>query len=311
MNVLRVIVNLFQFNRTNWKAVALCFIAASVFWLFSALNKEGTANLRFPLSFEFDRERYIPVELPQDVAMNVSGNGWDLFRRTIRINLSPLIITIDRPDLRKIPASVVESLVSGQMSSIQINYVQTDTLFVHIEPRTFRKFKVEVDIGSVAFKENYRIVSPIIVLPDSIELEGPLSEIDAISPPILVNISESNLDQNFREELAPEIRGESITVTPSSVEVMFEVGEIIDIEKRIRLDITSLSSRARVMSDSVTCLIRIPRKYEDDVNAYLEDARAVLPTQTLQRGENRILPRVEGLPPFSEIVRIDTLLINL
>ena len=62
MNFFRAISDLLRFDRTNWKALALCFFAAAVFWMFNALNKNYATNLRLPLEFEFDNTKYIAVE---------------------------------------------------------------------------------------------------------------------------------------------------------------------------------------------------------------------------------------------------------
>ncbi|MBZ0247597.1 MAG: hypothetical protein K8H85_16765, partial [Cyclobacteriaceae bacterium] len=96
MNFFRVISNLFHFNRTNWKALSLCLLAALVFWFFNALNKDYSTNLRFSVNFLFDQERYVAVEpLPKEVFMNVSGNGWDLLRKSLGVNLPDMNIPLE------------------------------------------------------------------------------------------------------------------------------------------------------------------------------------------------------------------------
>ena len=117
MNIFRVISNLFRFNRTNWKAVALCFFAALIFWLFSSLNKDHTTNIRFPLHFEFDNDRYVPVAIPHHVSLNVSGNGWDLLRKSLGVRLPVLNVALDKPtDVSKIPGNTLLPLVSAMKS---------------------------------------------------------------------------------------------------------------------------------------------------------------------------------------------------
>ncbi|KXK31544.1 MAG: hypothetical protein UZ12_BCD005000275 [Bacteroidetes bacterium OLB12] len=98
MNVVKLLVNLFQFNRTNWKAVSLCFLAAAVFWLFNAFNKNYSTEIRFPLVIEYNQSRFIPIgNLPTELRLNVNGNGWDLFRKSIGISLPQLTVNIERP----------------------------------------------------------------------------------------------------------------------------------------------------------------------------------------------------------------------
>jgi hypothetical protein len=71
MKVINSIFNVLRFNQRNWRAVVLCIFAATVFWFFNALNKTYTTNLRFPLSFDYDHENFVPVKaLPRDVRIN-------------------------------------------------------------------------------------------------------------------------------------------------------------------------------------------------------------------------------------------------
>src|ERR1041385_5478344 len=104
MNFVRIIFNLLRFDRANWKAVILCITAAMVFWVFNAFNKDYSTNIRFPILFEFDGERYLPAEhFPKTVTANVSGNGWDLFRRYVGLKTVQVIIPLERPaEIRKI-----------------------------------------------------------------------------------------------------------------------------------------------------------------------------------------------------------------
>ena len=104
MSFFNSIFNILRFNKKNWKAVVLCIFTATVFWFFNALNKDYTTTISFPLAFDYDRDRFIPVEpLPRDVRINVTGIGWNLFRRSTRVKVPPLVIPLDRPaDVKKI-----------------------------------------------------------------------------------------------------------------------------------------------------------------------------------------------------------------
>ena len=74
----------------------LCVFTATIFWFFNALNKTYTTNINFPLAFDYDSENFIPVEgLPQTVRLNVTGNGWELFKRSTGVKQDPLEIPLE------------------------------------------------------------------------------------------------------------------------------------------------------------------------------------------------------------------------
>lgn len=316
MSVLRVIFNVFQFNRTNWKAVSLCFVAAVVFWIFSALNKDYKTNLRFPVRFEFDRDRFIPVDpLPENVAMNVSGNGWDLFRKSLGFRLPPLVISLDRPtEVKKVVGSTLPALLAGQLGSLQINYVVTDTLYVHIDPIDAHRFKVVVDTSAITFKSGYGRMSPIVVLPDSVELEGPRSILHELPDSISVRIPEQRMSQNYKEEVEVMVpHSELIKRNPPTVEVIFEVGEWIEVAGSVRLELINppVNKGVSLVKDSISCSFRVPKREEENFRAALNNVVAELDVAGIGKGETRLLPKVSGLPRYAKLLRADSIAIKL
>lgn len=316
MNFLRAISNVFHFNRTNWKAVALCFLAATVFWFFNALNKDYSTNLRFRVNFEFDKGKYIPVEpLPSAVFMNVSGNGWDLLRKSLGFNLPDMNILLERPtDVKKIVGSTLPALLAGQLGNLQINHVVTDTLYLSLDAREKKKVKAVVDASRFSFASGFGRLSPIVVLPDSIEIEGPRSVINAMPDSIQLEIEGSEISKDFREEVEVVIPSQPlISKNPSSVEVIFEVVEWVEVNKRVRLDIQNIPRgvRLNLVKDSITCKIKIPKSQAEDLLAPKETEVAILDLQGVKRGDARILPKLVGLPSHAKLTQVDSVAIRL
>jgi hypothetical protein len=175
MSFFNSILNILRFNKKNWKAVVLCIFAATVFWFFNALNKSYSTTVSFPLSFDYDHEKYIPVRpLPLSVRLNVTGIGWNLFRRNVGVKVPPLVIPLDKPaDVKKIVGSTLPALFANQLGDFQINFVMTDTLRLAIEPKGGRKVMLKLDLPPAFFKDGYALVSQIHIVPDSVSLEGP------------------------------------------------------------------------------------------------------------------------------------------
>jgi hypothetical protein len=124
MRLLNSIINLLHFNQKNWKAVSLCIFAAAIFWFFNALNKNYTTTISFPLQFEFDRQDYMPVRaLEEELRINVTGMGWDIFRRTVGLRKLPLSIPLEHPEtVKKIVGSTLPAFFSSQLEAFQINF---------------------------------------------------------------------------------------------------------------------------------------------------------------------------------------------
>src|SRR5260221_740246 len=209
MNIVRILVNLFRFDRANWKVVGLCVLTAMVFWIFNAFNKNYSTNVRFPLLFEFDGEKYAPAEhLPKTVNLNVSGIGWDLFRKHLGLKVPPVIIPLERQkEIKNIVGSTLAPMLATQVGNLQINFVVTDTLYLQIDERDSHRYKLSADISTITFREGYGRTSPIVLLPDSISLEGPQSRLHALDDSIMLYLEEKKIRENFRTEVEVVIQG--------------------------------------------------------------------------------------------------------
>jgi len=311
---LRIISNLFRFNRTNWKAVALCFLAAMVFWLFSALNKEHDTNISFPLQFEYDHDRFVAVEIPQQVQLNVSGIGWDLLRKSLGVKLQTLSITLERPtEVKKIVGSTLPPVLASQIGALKINHVVNDTLFVEVDSKDTHTFRLVADLTKVTFRNGYGRISPVVILPDSVQLEGPKGLLHDLPDSIVLSMSKSKVDENVREELEVQVAGDELLKrNPPVVEVRFEVGEVKEIPWKLKLmgKDKKVSWRVDGLPDSVSCRMVVPIGLDltvlksPNVHAFVELNQAI-------PGNFVVLPRASGLPPAARIVTMDSVSFRL
>ena len=313
MNLFRVFVNLFKFNRTNWKAVALCFLAATVFWFFNAINKEYSTNVRFPLHFEFNNEKFIQAKaLPLEVNINVKGNGWDLLRSaSYGLKRPSLVIPLERPaEVKKIVCSTLPPLLASQLGRLQINYVVTDTLFLEIESKDAHKFKATIDEKSISYKEGYGRIGPIVILPDSVHLEGPKSLLHDLPDSILLTYSGKKISGNFRESIEVITNSEMIKRDPPVVEVMFDVGQVILISRKVKLEVTKPSfGQMSLSKDSVSYQVLIPK---DRVNDFQQQVITVsIDLRSAKKGTMNVRPLWRGFPSYAQLLSVDSVDVKL
>lgn len=298
MRLIRFIVNLFRFNRTNWRALALCLLAAFVFWIFNAFNKTYSTNIRFPLQFEYDQQRYAPIDhLPTSINLNVTGNGWDLFRKHFGIKLPELIITLERPtEIKKIVASTLPPILASQISTLQINFVVTDTLQIKIDERDEHDFKIVPDLSALRFEKGMGRVSTIQLSPDTILLEGPKRLLHAMADSIVVKIPAQKVKGNFRSEIEI-LPGQSdfLERNPPLVEVSFTVGPVTTITKSLPI----VQQRAgNKPVDSLSVIFEVPKDLQQDFSK--------LTTMVAYKKRNDSWG-ITGLPEYARVVRADTI----
>jgi hypothetical protein len=309
MNLLRVIGNMLRFDRANWKAVTLCFVAALVFWLFNAFNKNYATNIRFPLRFEYNHDLFVPVStLPHQININVSGNGWDLFRDRLGWKLPELSIPLEHPlEVKKIVGASLPPMLQHQLGKLHINYLVTDTLRLQLDEKDFHRFKIVADLKDFSFREGYGRVSPVVVLPDSVTLEGPKNVLHSMPDSITVSISGKQINQNFNDDVEVLLTNtENIKRDPPLIKVIFEVGAVMVVRKQMKL-LAVNSTQKNALPDSISAWFKIPSKRSDEFKLISNEMNAVIGSKDFSTG-NLIIPSVSKVPTYAELVKIDTLL---
>lgn len=314
MSFLNSIFNILRFNRRNWKAVVLCVFTATVFWFFNALNKDYTTNTNFPLTFDYDNGNFIPVGgLPQSVRLNVTGNGWELFKRSTGVKLDPLRIPLERPaEVKKIVGNGLTFAFANQLTGLKINHVLSDTLYLDLEPKAGRWIKLAVDSIQYNLKEGFGLTSETAVMPDSTYIVGPKRLVEKIKEPVMLNIPQRNIDEHYIENIEVELPfQEVISREPPAVSVMFNVEKMITVQDSISLSIENIpASVSEVMnSRKLPVVLSIPESFMEELK--MDSVKAVLDLEDFEGGTAKILPRVDGLPPYSTVVKIDSVIVKL
>jgi hypothetical protein len=310
LKFLRAISELLRFDRTNWKALALCLFAAAVFWIFNALNKNYSTNLSLPLHLEYDQEKYATAEsIPGSIVVNVSGNGWELLRKNLGQKVPLITLPLERPtETHKIPGSALAPQVVSQLGSLQLNFVVMDTLRLKIEPRVSRKVPLLADVSRLTFKKNFGRVSSVVILPDSVLFEGPKSFVESLADSIMIHVNSNRVGSHFRESFEVIIdHSEFITRNPPVAEVLFEVGPIVEVQRSLGMPAPK-GSGYEFDPDSVVCTLLIPEK---DQERFQSDAAAIavtFPSLNLKKGDTlRALPLLSGIPDYAILVKVDSI----
>jgi YbbR domain-containing protein len=311
MALIQSILSFLRFNNKNWKVILLCIFAAAIFWIFNSLNKNYSASIDFPLVFDYDQESYVAVKaLPDEIKLNVSGLGWDLFRKSAGLKVPPLRIPLENPsEVKKIVGATLPALFSGQMEGLQINFVITDTLHLQIDPKVRKRIKIKIDSVEQYVRAGYGISGPIVITPDTVWLEGPQSLVTVVPDNFLVKPDASNLDESFDESVMVDISNNLIQVNPSTVQVSIPVSKLIQMSDSASLTIINIPRGLKTVAeiDKIHFRYEVPANLQ---NSLVGQVEAELDLEGLPRGSHKLVPRLLNLPPSVRNVAVDTLYIS-
>jgi YbbR domain-containing protein len=217
--------------KTDYKAIAVSVLAAIIFWIMNALNKDGySQKMSFPLQFSYNDSLYIPTQpLPEKISVNVSGSGWSLLRKAFNLDATPIRYSVAKPLKTKFlnTGTLTDSLTEF-IKDVKVNYVVADRFELEFDRKVSKQFTIKVDSSNIALKDRYVISSLINVNPRTITLEGPETVLAEMGNVIYVKIPTKRLQENYDDEVKiPLPQNASIKASKDRVAVSFEVAELL------------------------------------------------------------------------------------
>lgn len=267
MNIFRYFIPAFK---KNWKVVLLSVFGATTFWFFNAMSKNYNARLDYPVNYVFGRDSVVVVEPLQDkVKIHVQSGGWNLLRKTFRVNATPINIPLENPtDIRYLTRGSLIPMIREQLDGLELTYLVTDTLFFHIEKKVTKTLPVVVDSLQVPLADNHRMVSPIVSSTDSVKITGPSSFMAILPPQMTVRWNEADISSDYDEDLRFNLlRDELMLTEPAEVRVSFDVDQFVD--KSLSIPVESLNfpedSSVYPVSDNIEVHFIVNENEEDEV----------------------------------------------
>jgi YbbR domain-containing protein len=219
-------------RKSKLKAFVGCLLAATFFWLMNALNKDTySLRLDYPIHFNYDESRYVPVQpLPSQVSVNVSGDGWNLLRKSwLTFAERPVEYTIKNPlNASILNTTSLQAQIAEQFPNLRVNHVVSDTFELDFERKATRIIPVRVDSLHLDMRPGFVISSLINVSPSLISIEGPVSIIRHYPDTLFVKVPARKIQNNYDETLPltfPAIP--LVEVSHTSVFVSFEVARLL------------------------------------------------------------------------------------
>lgn len=165
-------------ERSFWRVVTACFLAAVILWLLNALNKTYTTRIGYPLQWHYDEARFVPVRpLPTQVEVQVTGRGWKLLRNTLGLDIRPAEVIVRRPlGSRAIAGNTLRPGLIGAMESLQLNAVLTDTVYFEFDQLVTRQLPLRLSPDA----EGKALPVAARFEPTTVTFRGPASTLNAL-----------------------------------------------------------------------------------------------------------------------------------
>lgn len=297
---------------SDMRVILLCFLAATTFWFFNALNETYSASIRYPITFSYNEDDYIVMEeLPDEVYLNLEGIGWNLFRKSLGIKVTPLRIYLEEPsEINAIAGTSLPPIISDQLTEFNLNYVLTDSLFIKIDRKMDKTYSIKIDSADINIAENFIITSPIQFSPDSVYLKGPASILERVGDTVVINIPENNISSDYDEDVPITFnQNELVQKRPEFINVSFSVEELIERTLELKVDATGFP-RVLSLSDSlVEVQVKVKESQIDELSP--EDIDVIADFRNFDSADSTIVPNVRLYPDYIHSIQLDTVALKV
>lgn len=205
-----------RINLKNKFLIYLFFLfISSIFWFLTALNKDYSVQLEFPVRYtNFPPEKVVVSDVPHYLNLRINGHGFTIIKHKFYTRLSPLRIDVSAAGITPIDTtSQLHYLLTRRFrerlsvqigEDLQVVSVTPDTLYFILDDIVSKNVKVK-PVLNLSFRKQFLQKGRAIAIPDSIKVFGPRIIMDTIKWISTETIEKNKVNDTIRKvaELIP------------------------------------------------------------------------------------------------------------
>jgi len=190
------------------------------------MNRDHLADVSYPVVFKYDNQELMQKsEENTQISFHAYGLGWDLLKLKLNWFVDPIEINIkNKKRYKYVLSSDIRPYLEDKLPIVKIRYFLSDTLYTGLDKVKKDKMKIYLDRDETFLADDYKIDGAIRINPEYIMVTGPSSILDTMSHKILIKLSENNISDAYKEEIAiPKPLNSQVKYGTEKVEVSFNV----------------------------------------------------------------------------------------
>ena len=254
-------------------------LLAILFWFLTAMNKEYTAPISYPVRyFKFPEKKVLVNDMPDRLELEVNASGYTLLRYKLQSRIDPIIFDVESFSLNKVlgdPAmmyilsSIANERITRQLNDIEILNISPDTLFFQFADKVSKRVPVRPDLD-ITFEKQYMQVGPYLVEPDSVTISGPEVIIDTVNIAVTEPVTMTDVNRSFDMELAMQSLYK-IEYDPLEVWIQVPVEKFTEASLKVQIEVINMpdSLLLRPFPPSITVNCQIGLSAYETLNEHL------------------------------------------
>lgn len=239
------------FAREKVIAFSIAFFFAVCLWFVVNMNRDYTVTIDVPIELvNLPEELAVSSEVPDNVSVNVSGEGWKL----ITLYSNPPKVSLNA-DSRQINLFEQIRNLSGAFSELNVLQVEPIMLTVETEEKAQKKVPV-IPRVELNLRGQYGLMGDPEISPDSVTLTGAESKLIEISEWETEEVVLEDVSNSLERLVALKSPGPGITLDYNQIEFRLDVAEFTEAEVRVPVRTRNLPPGKAITFNPSTITVR-------------------------------------------------------
>lgn len=265
-------------DRRKLSVFSICVVISLFMWLLISLGKVYNTTILVPIKYiNFPENKTLVNDINNQLAVSVSGTGYDLIKYDGRLTDDTLVINLNNLKISVIggfqqgsldPAMIGKDLQEKLNGMLAINHVLTDSLKFVFDLKVTRFIAIK-PIVQYTLPNGYVLLDSVITLPNEIQVTGALSILDTLAfvQTDTLKLGELSYSQNRNVSISRRVIGSDAVISIDSVQMMVNIDQLT--EKTFLIEPTKLnvpdSINLLLFPSSVEVIMQVPLSRYDDI----------------------------------------------
>ena len=195
-----------KYKNNKLKLFLFFLLVAGVFWVLTKFSREFTTSMVATIEYQSIPETAaLAKDNPQELSFDLTANGFEiLFYKFKKPSLNIQVADYYQKDKSGFTLSRNEvlKLISNSFNRyLEVKNLSLDQLNVKLDRIVLKKVKVKPKTD-IAFKNGFKALDSIVLIPDSVTISGPESSLKSIKFVKTKTLTLKNIDKNISETVA-------------------------------------------------------------------------------------------------------------
>ncbi len=279
----------------------LFLFLATIFWVLTKFSREFTSTMTAKINYEnIPETAALSENNTKAITFDLAANGFEILfykfkKPTITVPVGKYYSK--EKNGFKISKSELMRMVSSNFNrNLAIKNLSVDELNVRLDPIVLKKVRV-IAMTAIAFKNGFKPIDSMKVIPDSITISGPSGSLKNIKVIETELISIKDVEKDISETVKVVSPGnEIVSIKPNKVKVTLAVAEFSQGQYTFPVEVINLPPDMTIKMVPQAVTITFDVSVNDFANISKEGFRLVCDYSQRNKDENFMLPFLEKKP---------------